>query len=923
VAEVKKNKPASSPAVDTLKNILLVPSYFSIPIVLLWPVKLPISRNAFTMHGDDESHRHTMPRAGRVLTGCLSRGLKVVSFLLPRAFNERFAFTFVAFSIIISKIIHIVANERGLPRRHLALWSFSFVTQDLILLLLLRYSIDRSNRKNNALHVPLKVGALAVMAFSAAVSLVNISFFAYTGSEVRWRNVSFVSESSSRSVLMSGLASFLAVLFALLFLTACLQNTIFSFAQVGIDIVKLPFIFVREYRNMGAKTDLQYCQLPRTSFSGELSEKGHQWRVDAASQSTHWAPRALWAVAILSEILAFVMRPSIGSLTYISWTAPLFPFVDFKESSSNLQGLRPVYRSGLSALYDNKTALSHPVPFSWLPRGTVLPGFEDWYQIDGKHYSAAADPLKISNLDEEVLLDLQHALSDVSIKHVMLVVLESTRKDVFPIKKKGLVWNRFAETYENNELPDYVANRLQTLTPVANHLTGDFQDGFSTDARQQKARGGINFNDAFTSATYTLKSLVGIMCGIWPLVADLNQEYLHHVYQPCLPQVLAALTRVDEANTTQDGTRSKWRSHFLQSVTLGYDNSDIGTQQFGFPRENIIDSRYLRSDAAQFGTVNVPDINYFGFEEPQLLDYIRDAFSSAKANGERLFLTHLTSTTHHPYTMPANETVVPLGSGRLKPLSNYINSIGYDDRWLGQILSLLDDEQVADETLVIFTGDHGISLPENDKPASYYNPNTGCNHVPLIFSHPKLPPIDVSGPVSTMEILPTVLDLLRETGSLTDAANSAAGDLLANYEGQSLIRTLRNSAARHSGAALSKVTLDAKDDIMSNWQFIVMNPGRAMVGIRDRRRTNLSLVVPVIKNVVWRFNDLTHDPRDESPIEAFNFETFLHEVEQTYSRTEAEWAEEAAFVVRWFVDENNKRWQYGEYALPENEVNTL
>ena len=106
----------------------------------------------------------------------------------------------------------------------------------------------------------------------------------------------------------------------------------------------------------------------------------------------------------------------MGSLTYISWTTPLLPFVDFKESASILRGLQPVYHADINALYDNKTALDHPVSFDWLPRDTVLPGFEDWYQTDGRHYSAAADPLRISNLDEDILSDLQHALSKVSIK---------------------------------------------------------------------------------------------------------------------------------------------------------------------------------------------------------------------------------------------------------------------------------------------------------------------------------------------------------------------------------------------------------------------------------------------------------------------------------------------------------------------------
>lgn len=868
---------------------------------------------------------------------------QAVSFLLSRTFNERFAYAFVAVALIASKVIHIVAHERGLPRRHLALWAFSFVTQDLVLLLLVRYALDRTShgsshgggskrRKSssssgggNGCRVVLRLAALAVMIYSAVVSVVNVAFFAYTRSEVHWRNAVFASDSSSRSVLMSGLAVFVSIFFAVFFLAAVLQSIIFPFALGGVDIAQWPWRYIKERRNNSRR----YSQLPHIASPAELSlEKGlYPWQHDSASQwRIHWAPRALWTVAILSEILALVARPSMGSLTYISWTTPLLPFVEFKESSPVLQSLWPEYHADTNALYDGKTALDRPVSFDWLPRDTVLPGFEDWYQTDGQHYNAAADPLRISNLEEDVLSNLNHALSKVSIKHVMVIVLESTRKDVFPIKKDGLIWNRFAETYgTQKQLSDAAANRLETLTQTAKYLTGDFQDGFTSAGQQKKGRGGINFNNAFSSATYTLKSMVGIMCGVWPLVADLNQEYLHHIYQPCLPQVLEALNRVDEtaAGTKDDAAkRSRWRSHFMQSITLGFDHSDLGTAQFGFPRENIIDSRYLRSEAAKFGAVLLPDVNYFGFEEAPLLDYMRDAFQSAERDDARLLLTHVTSTTHHPYGMPANETVVPLGrGGRLEQMSDYVNSVGYDDRWLGRILAMLDDEGVADDTLVVLVGDHGISLPENDKPASYYNPNAGCNHVPLVFSHPRLPVVDVAGAVSTMEILPTILDLLRETGSLTGAASAAAGDLLANYEGQSLIRTLRNSTAvvggkRPGGGGSASVN---EADVRTNWQFIVMNPGRAMVGIRDKRRSHLTLVVPVIKNVFWRFNDLTRDPRDLNPVESFSFATFLHEIEAKYGKKEAEWVEEAAFVVRWFVDENNKRWRYGEYALPSND----
>jgi glucan phosphoethanolaminetransferase (alkaline phosphatase superfamily) len=38
-------------------------------------------------------------------------------------------------------------------------------------------------------------------------------------------------------------------------------------------------------------------------------------------------------------------------------------------------------------------------------------------------------------------------------------------------------------------------------------------------------------------------------------------------------------------------------------------------------------------------------------------------------------------------------------------MNNYLNTIRYVDHWLGEILSLLNDTEIANETLVVFVGD--------------------------------------------------------------------------------------------------------------------------------------------------------------------------------------------------------------------------
>lgn len=38
-------------------------------------------------------------------------------------------------------------------------------------------------------------------------------------------------------------------------------------------------------------------------------------------------------------------------------------------------------------------------------------------------------------------------------------------------------------------------------------------------------------------------------------------------------------------------------------------------------------------------------------------------------------------------------------------INNYLNTVRYVDHWLGEILGLLGDTGIANETLVVFVGD--------------------------------------------------------------------------------------------------------------------------------------------------------------------------------------------------------------------------
>ncbi|KAG5955972.1 hypothetical protein E4U57_002979 [Claviceps arundinis] len=862
---------------------------------------------------------------------CVLTNRRLLAAVASRFVNRRLVFSIAVVSILSAKWVHIYAHITALPPAELIRWGLSFFAQDTALLLMLRVLLDAELplfAAVNCLRIVATTWACSIAMMQLMLASINISFYIVAGSELHWRNIALASDSSSWSLLLTGLASCSITYVIIIFFSWLLQDLAFSLAGMAVELVKMPFTFLLSkipyFQKQPRASDATYDHVSQkeTDLEDGFEEGDEEFADQAKTHSIgpipssivenkmKWLVYTVIGILLVVQAVSAIVRPAEGSLIFMSWTPILLPFIDFVHSAPSLASLNPLYGQGIGWGWDNQTALADPIRWDWLPSVDKPPdGFKDWYEPDSQHYNAANDPLKISNLDEGLLAALKGKLSDVKIRHVVLVKLESTRKDVFPLKKDGLMWEKLAETWPNGTFPEAVQERLSTFTKTARFLTGDYDDGFQHN--ETRRRGGINAKNDHTTATYTLKSVPGTLCGITPLVADFNVEYNHHVYQPCLPQIFnlfnamndpkestegEANARSDGAEADEDFTTYKWRNQFVMSVTNTYDKQDLLMPVLGYKKEDIISKEYLQSDKAKFGKVTLPDINYYGMRESATEDYIKDAFKTAKENKERVFLTHLTSTSHHPFKMPDEEVYVPLASGdSLEDVSHYVNTVGFVDRWLGRILDILDEQGVADETLVVMVGDHGLSVVETGSVTPYYQPNIGNFHVPLVVSHPKLPVIDIDSPTNSISILPTILDLLIETGSLGPSNRKAAQDLVRNYEGQSLLRPLYK-ASMHTGQA--------------DWQFTIMNTGRAQVATRSARDPKWRLIVPVIKDTEWRFSNVEEDPHEMAPILSFDFGAFLKMVEGKYGKEAAKWTEEASFITRWWVDENAKRWRY-------------
>lgn len=811
--------------------------------------------------------------------------------------NKRFAFALAAAAILISKVARVYFHLQAIPSRDLFHWGISFFLQDTLALVLLHTLIDGRRIANFA--------ASFFIGFVLFLAFISLTFLAAAGEELQWRNVVLAGDSSSWSLALQALVSGALVLAGLLAAATVTQSICYDLTCTAVNILTWPAtVLLNRFRR---HTVIQYKPVPgqdveESAGHGPEGEKSGDTSLPEVSLASRRLKRLRYTIvasALLAQVLATISRPTNKTLVYMSWTLPLVPFVDFSQSASALSSLL-AFSANVNGTLDNATALTEPVKFTWLPKTTSLPGFEDWYEEGKDHYSADADPLKISNLNDEIIPELRElGLSNVPIRHVIIIKLESTRKDVFPLKNSSMPYQKLASLHKNNILPEEGRSFLSNLTGTAKFLTGDHNDGFEGNgtAFQPKSRGGINANNAFTASSYTLKSLIGTLCGISPLIANFNVEPGYHIYQPCLPHILNALNSLDHSNDTKskdhDFTSFKWNSSFMQSVTLRYDKQDKLMRKIGFSENNTIDWWSLKG-TPKFGVANISDINYYGMPEVAIEDYIRDAFVLAKENNERVFLSHLTSTTHHGFGIPEDEKTVSLTDDNdWQDLSKYLNAVGYVDRWLQKVLNILDEQGVTNETLVVLTGDHGLSTAERGSITPYNNPHVANFHVPLVFSHPKLPPINIEDAVHSSQILPTILDLLVQTGSLSKLETEAASDLVHNYEGQSLIRPQRKVSEKNG---------------MGLWQISGMNPGGATLAVRDARRPTWRLIVPVYGNNEWRFTDLVEDPHEENPIVSFELES-LRKILSENGTSKSLWVEEAAEVSRWWFADNHRRWR--------------
>ena len=112
------------------------------------------------------------------------------------------------------------------------------------------------------------------------------------------------------------------------------------------------------------------------------------------------------------------------------------------------------------------------------------------------------------------------------------------------------------------------------------------------------------------------------------------------------------------------------------------------------------------------------------------------------------------------YQRPVRANVEPLdGFEECKCVQGYYGAITAIDAALGQLMETLKSEGIADDTIVIFTADHGEMMGSHGRMTkdSWLQEASG---IPLIISYPgKIKPLRSSSVVDSVDFVPTVLGL--------------------------------------------------------------------------------------------------------------------------------------------------------------------
>lgn len=249
------------------------------------------------------------------------------------------------------------------------------------------------------------------------------------------------------------------------------------------------------------------------------------------------------------------------------------------------------------------------------------------------------------------------------------------------------------------------------------------------------------FNNIYTHAPATNKSLISMLCSIYPWVsyASLTREY------PAIN--VTSLSSV----LKQYG----YRTGYFNSGDNRFHNAERFLHRLDFDR--IEDYRILRCERQGFIVKGKKWDSPNGTDDECIVDSFIEWW---REDEQRPFFAMLwTYQTHYPYFVSSEEIDFEVKSVRF---NRYLNAVHHIDKALGNLLNWLELKNLMESTLIVVVGDHGEAFGRHNQFGHAWKIYEENVNVPLILISRKLfSGQEYSTVGGLVDLAPTIMDIIN------------------------------------------------------------------------------------------------------------------------------------------------------------------
>jgi arylsulfatase len=270
----------------------------------------------------------------------------------------------------------------------------------------------------------------------------------------------------------------------------------------------------------------------------------------------------------------------------------------------------------------------------------------------------------------------------------------------------------------------------------------------------------VSFTDAHSASSHTREAVPSLLTGEYPSAA-VDERYT--LSSPTIAR------RMKDASYDTGGFHSNPYASRAYGFGDGFDEFDddlyygrsrlIALLQRAF--DMLRDRHYAPAEVINERSVSWLD----GRDGPLFLwNHYMDPHGPYAPTGSYRGLFGSDRETHDPQKLYRRAAVKDPGSitagERQTMIDRYDEEIRYVDASLGGFFEELRQRDLWEDSLVVVTADHGDAFGEYGWYGHPRYPKRELTHVPLVVSAPGLSAGDVDVPVSTIDVVPTILDFV-------------------------------------------------------------------------------------------------------------------------------------------------------------------